>query len=66
VNKANKKGFFYSGLLFYRYDGMDYLRLQFENRHKIEERLNVCFSNYCKKLTKFILKDKKRVLNMIK
>ncbi|GAX87947.1 conserved hypothetical protein [Lebetimonas natsushimae] len=62
VEFANKKGFFYSGLLLYRYDGMDYLRLQFENRHKIEERLNVCFSDYCKKLTKIILKDKKRVL----
>ncbi|WP_024791133.1 GNAT family N-acetyltransferase [Lebetimonas sp. JS032] len=61
VEFASKKGFFYSGILFYRYDGMDYLRLQFENRHKIEEKLNVCYSKYCKKLTKFILKDKKRV-----
>jgi len=62
VKFLNKKGFFYSGLLLCRYDGMDYLRLQFENRHKIEEILNVYYSDYCKKLTKFILKDKKRVM----
>jgi len=57
----NKKGFFYSGLLLYRYEGMDYLRLQYENRHKIEEKYNVCYSKYCKFLTKFVLEDKKRV-----
>lgn len=61
VEFANKKGFFYSGLLLYRYEGMDYLRLQFENRHKIEERLNVYYSDYCRKLTNFVLKDKQRV-----
>ena len=61
VKFLNKKGFFYSGLLLYRYDGMDYLRLQYENRHKIEEKFNVCYSKYCKFLSKFVLKDKKRV-----
>jgi N-acetylglutamate synthase-like GNAT family acetyltransferase len=65
VKFVNKRGFFYSGILFYRYDGMDYLRLQYENRHKIEEKLNVCYSKYCKNLTKFILKDKKRVKKFV-
>jgi len=57
----NKKRFFYSGVLFYRYDGFDYLRLQFENTHNVEERLNVCYSDYCKFLSKFVREDKKRV-----
>ena len=61
----NKKGFFYSGILFFRYNGEDYLRLQYENIHKIEEKLNVCFSNYCKFLHKFILSDKKRVKTLV-
>ena len=61
VEFLNKKRFFYSGVLFYRYNGFDYLRLQFENTHNVEEKLNVCYSDYCKFLTKFVLKDKKRV-----
>ncbi len=61
VEFLNKNRFFYSGVLFYRYKKNDYLRLQFENRHKIEEKYNVCYSEYCKFLSKFVLKDKKRV-----
>jgi N-acetylglutamate synthase-like GNAT family acetyltransferase len=61
VEFLNKKRFFYSGVLFYRYNGFDYLRLQYENTHNVEEKLNVCYSDYCKFLTKFVLKDKKRV-----
>ncbi len=61
VKFLNKKRFFYSGVLFYRYGGYDYLRLQYENTHNIEEKLNVCYSDYCKFLKKFVLKDKKRV-----
>ncbi|WP_457564352.1 GNAT family N-acetyltransferase [Caminibacter sp.] len=61
VEFLNKKRFFYSGVLFYRYNGFDYLRLQFENTHNVEEKLNVCYSEYCKFLKKFVLKDKKRV-----
>jgi len=59
TNFANKKGFFYSGILFYRYNGSDYLRLQFENKDNIEEKTNICYSDYCKFLTKFVLKDGK-------
>jgi len=61
VEYLNKKGFFYSGVLFYRYNGDDYLRLQLENTHNIEEKLNVCYSKYCKKLTRYVYNDKKRV-----
>ena len=61
VDFLNKRGFFYSGVLFYKYNGDDYLRLQYENTHNIEEKLNVCFSGYCKKLTRFVYGDKKRV-----
>ena len=61
VNFLNKKKFFYSGVLFYRYNANDYLRLQFENTHNVEEKYNVCYSGYCRFLSKFVLKDKKRV-----
>jgi N-acetylglutamate synthase-like GNAT family acetyltransferase len=62
----NKKGFFYSGVLFYRYNGFDYLRLQYENTHNVEERLNVCYSDYCKFLSRFVINDKKRVKRLEK
>ena len=61
VKFLNKKRFFYSGVLFYRYGGKDYLRLQFENTHNVEEKYNVCYSEYCKFLSKYVLRDKKRV-----
>jgi len=61
VEFLNKNRFFYSGVLFFRYKGQDYLRLQYENKHNIEEKLNVCFSEYCKFLEKFVLNDKRRV-----
>ncbi|AZV46300.1 GNAT family N-acetyltransferase [Nautilia sp. PV-1] len=61
VEFLNKKRFFYSGVLFYKYNGDDYLRLQYENTHNIEEKLNVCYSKYCKKLTRYVYEDKKRV-----
>jgi len=66
VEFLNKKRFFYSGVLFFRYEGKDYLRLQFENTHNVEERYNVCYSDYCKFLQKFVLKDKKRVSHISK
>ncbi len=61
VKFLNKKRFFYSGVLFYRYGGKDYLRLQFENTHNVEEKYNVCFSEYCIFLSKFVINDKRRV-----
>jgi len=61
VEFLNKEGFFYCGVLFYKHNGADYLRLQFENTHNIEEKLNVCYSKYCKKLTRFVYEDKKRI-----
>ena len=64
VEYLNKKKFFYSGVLFFRYEGKDYLRLQFENTHNVEERYNVCYSDYCKFLQKYVLKDKKRVSHL--
>jgi len=61
IGFLNKKKFFYGGVLFFRYGGEDYLRLQFENTHSVEEKYNVCYSEYCRFLQKFIIKDKKRV-----
>ena len=50
VEFLNKKGFFYSGVLFYRYNGDDYLRLQLENTHNIEEKLKSATVNTVKNL----------------
>ena len=51
-------GFFYSGMAFLRRFDKDYLRLQFEVSENIEEENIVCYSDFCKKLHRFILKDK--------
>ncbi len=57
----NRLGFFYSGVLFYRHNGFDYLRLQYENTHNVEEKLNVCYSKHCKFLKRFVFLDKIRI-----
>ena len=58
-------GFFYAGVLFLRKENNDYLRLQFEASERIEEEKIVCYSNFCKELHSYILKDKMRVYKNI-
>ncbi|AKF24202.1 hypothetical protein YH65_01415 [Sulfurovum lithotrophicum] len=61
INIMNKRGFFYSGVMFYYHKKKDYLRLQLKNSDKIGSRNYVCYSDFCKKLSKYIRKDEQRV-----
>ena len=61
VRIMNKRGFFYSGVMFFYHKGGDYLRLQLKHSDKIGSRNYVCYSDFCKKLSKFIRKDEQRI-----
>jgi len=61
VNFMNKKGFFYSGIMFFYHEKGDYLRLQLKHSDKIGSKNYVCYSDFCQKLSKYIQKDEKRV-----
>ena len=61
INILEKRGFFYSGILFLRYHGKDYLRVQNKHSDIIGKKNLICYSSFCKSLLKFIEKDEKRV-----
>ncbi|WP_295419507.1 GNAT family N-acetyltransferase [Sulfurovum sp.] len=61
VKFMNKRGFFYSGVMFFYHERGDYLRLQLKHSDKIGSRNYVCYSDFCKKLSRFIQKDEQRV-----
>ncbi|WP_415406647.1 GNAT family N-acetyltransferase [Sulfurovum sp. CS9] len=65
INKVikimNKRGFFYSGVMFFYHEKEDYLRLQLKHSDKIGSKNYVCYSDFCKRLSKYILKDEKRI-----
>ncbi len=61
VKMLNKRGFFYSGVMFFYHKRGDYLRLQLKHSDKIGSRNYVCYSEFCKRLSKYIRKDEKRV-----
>ena len=63
VKIMNKKGFFYSGVMFFYHEKGDYLRLQLKHSDKIGSKNYVCYSDFCKRLSKYILKDEKRNKN---
>ena len=56
----NKRGFFYFGVMFLYHKGEDYLRMQLKHSDKVGNRNYVCYSDLCKALSKYILKDEKR------
>jgi len=60
VRFMNKKGFFYSGVMFLYHEGEDYLRMQLKHSDKVGNRNYVCYSDFCKALSGYILKDEKR------
>ncbi len=60
VKIMNKKGFFYSGIMFLYHEKEDYLRLQLKHSDKIGSKNSVCYSDFCKKLTEFVTADEKR------
>ncbi|KYJ86850.1 GNAT family N-acetyltransferase [Sulfurovum riftiae] len=61
VKLMNKRGFFYSGVMFFYHERGDYLRLQLKHSDKIGSKNYVCYSDFCKRLSKYIRKDEKRV-----
>ncbi len=61
VNELRNYGFFYAGVVFLKRDDQDYLRMQFEASEGIEEENIVCYSQMCKMLHNFILKDKEEI-----
>jgi N-acetylglutamate synthase-like GNAT family acetyltransferase len=61
VNIMNKRGFFYSGIMFLNHEKEDYLRLQLKHSDKVGSKNYVCYSTFCKQLSKFITEDEKRI-----
>ncbi len=62
VDRLNREGFFYSGLVLYGRDGHDQLRLQYENTLDVDEEEIICYSDFAQELRRFILEDKARVV----
>jgi N-acetylglutamate synthase-like GNAT family acetyltransferase len=60
IKIINKRGFFYSGVMFLAHKKGDYLRLQLKHSDKIGTKNYVCYSDFCKKLTSYIKEDEKR------
>ena len=65
VQSLREFGFFYAGVVPLRRRGYDYFRMQFEASENIEEENIVCYSDFCKTLHSFILKDKEEVYKQI-
>jgi len=67
INKVikimNKRGFFYSGVMFLYHKKEDYLRLQLKHSDKVGNKNYVCYSDFCKALSRYILEDEKRIKN---
>jgi len=61
VKIMNKRGFFYSGIMFLYHEGEDYLRLQLKHSDRVGTKNYVCYSDFCKKLSEFITEDEKRI-----
>jgi anti-sigma regulatory factor (Ser/Thr protein kinase)/N-acetylglutamate synthase-like GNAT family acetyltransferase len=61
IEMLNKAGFFYSGVMFLYHEGEDYLRLQLKHSDRIGHRNYVCYSDFCKKLSRYIMEDERRV-----
>ncbi len=50
IEILKEEGFVFSGVLFYRKGGDDYLRLQMPNSDNVETRQIVCHSDFCRRL----------------
>ena len=57
VKKLQKEGFVFSGVLFYRRNEDDYLRLQLVNSDNVETKNIVCYSDFCHELIETINKE---------
>jgi len=63
VKIMNKRGFFYSGIMFLCHEKEDYLRLQIKHSDRVGSKNYVCYSDFCNRLSEYILKDEKRNKN---
>ncbi len=61
VKMLNKAGFFYSGVMFLYHEQEDYLRLQLKHSDRIGHKNYVCYSAFCKTLSRYIMKDQRRI-----
>ncbi len=57
VKKLQKEGFVFAGVLFYRRNEDDYLRLQLVNSDNVETKNIVCYSDFCHELIETINKE---------
>jgi anti-sigma regulatory factor (Ser/Thr protein kinase)/N-acetylglutamate synthase-like GNAT family acetyltransferase len=61
VERLNRHGFFYSGVMLSQRDGHDQLRLQYENTVDADEDEIVCHSEFAQALRDYVLADRRRV-----
>ncbi|MEA3456045.1 MAG: GNAT family N-acetyltransferase [Campylobacterota bacterium] len=61
IKLLNDSNFFYSGILYFKHNDQDYLRLQNRNSDKIGKSNLVCYSEYCTTLLDYIRKDEGRI-----
>ncbi len=57
IKKLQKEGFVFSGVLFYRRNEDDYLRMQLVNSDNVETENIVCYSDFCHELVGLINKE---------
>ncbi len=57
IKKLQKEGFVFSGVLFYRRNQDDYLRMQLVNSDNVETENIVCYSDFCHELVGVINKE---------
>ena len=60
VKIMNKRGFFYCGVMFLWHKQKDYLRLQMKHSDKVGNKNYICYSDFCKALSRYIKADEKR------
>jgi len=64
VDILHEEGFVFSGVLFYRREGDDYLRMQLPNSDGIEMKQLVCHSRFCHELSALI-RDELKAAGML-
>ena len=60
IKIINKRGFFYSGVMFLSHEKGDYLRLQLKHSDKIGTKNYLCYSEFCKDLVTYVKADERR------
>jgi serine/threonine-protein kinase RsbW len=62
VERLNRHGFFYSGVMLLQRDGHDHLRMQYENTVDADEDEIVCYADFAQELRDYVLADRRRVM----